>query len=69
MSVNLPDKFRSARFLAGSLCFLSLVCFNSTLRPADAQAPAQSGGSFNMRVEVELVTTEVVVLCLALGRM
>ncbi|MBP1622057.1 MAG: hypothetical protein H6Q07_77, partial [Acidobacteria bacterium] len=62
MSVK-QDKARRMRFFLGCLCLpglVGLLCFQNL--PGEAPAAAQTDGSFKIRVEVELVTAEVIVL-------
>lgn len=62
MSVNLPEKSRFARLLLVLLCFIGAVLCCSSPGLPGAQNSEQSGRSFVMRVDVELVTIEVFAL-------
>jgi len=62
MAVNFSDKFRFARFLLGFLCFIATVLCSSSPGLPGAQNSEQSGRAFTMRVDVELVTIEVIAL-------
>jgi VWFA-related protein len=62
MFINLSNRFRFGRFLLGSLCFIGTVLCCSFPGLQGAQIPEQSGRSFTMRVDVELVTVEVFAL-------
>ncbi len=62
MSVNKAGKIRVMRILLGCLCFCGIVVSPDSRDPAGRQAAAQSGRSFSLRVDVELVTAEVIVL-------
>jgi hypothetical protein len=62
MSVNLHDKSRFAQLLLGLLCFIGAVLCCSSPDLPGAQNSEQSGRSFTMRVDVELVTIEVFAL-------
>jgi VWFA-related protein len=62
MSAYVSKKSRLTRFLPGFLCFLGTLLFCASPQVPRAQDSTQSGRSFSMRVDVELVTTEVTVL-------
>ncbi len=63
MSVNSAGKIRWMRFLFGSVCFCGIALSPPFLRLDFARiSAAQAGRPFSLRVDVELVTAEVMVL-------